>query len=116
VSCRSAAGHVPVVFAHAAAPLAATPLAVAAAHCDAFIEHAAPAVARQLVAADVLIMPEAPCAKAPRTEVPRADAPRAEAPCAMVKRTTPRTSKLTITAPAATFFIRVFMMHTSFRN
>jgi hypothetical protein len=46
-------------------------------------------------------MPETPCAKAPR---------------AMVRRTTPTTSKLTITAPAATFFIRVFMMHTSFRN
>jgi hypothetical protein len=106
VPCRSAAGHVPAVFAHAAAPLA-----VAAAHCDAFIEHCAPAVAGQLDAVDVLIMPEAPRAKAPR-----ADAPRAEAPCAMVKRTTPRTSKLTITAPAATFFIRVFMMHTSFRN
>jgi hypothetical protein len=101
VPCRSAAGHVPVVFAHAAAPLAATPLAVAAAHCDAFIEHCAPAVAGQLDAADALIMPEAP---------------RADALCAIVRRTTPRTSKLTITAPAATFFIRVFMMHTSFRN
>jgi hypothetical protein len=101
VPFRSAAGHVPVVFAHAAAPLA-----VAAAHCDAFIEHCAPAVAGQLDAADALIMPEAPCAQAPR----------ADALCAIVRRTTPRTSKLTITAPAATFFIRVFMMHTSFRN
>jgi len=99
--CRPAAGQVPAVFAEVAAPLAATPLAVAAAHCDAFIEHAAPAVAGQLVAADVLIMPEAPCAKAPR---------------AMVRRTTPTTNRLTIMAPAATFFIRVFMMHTSFRN
>jgi hypothetical protein len=104
--CRSAAGHVAVVFAHAAAPLA-----VAAAHCDAFIEHAAPAVAGQLDAADVLIMPEAPRAKAPRAE-----ALCAEAPCAMVRRTTPTTNRLTIRALAATFFIRVFMMHTSFRN
>jgi len=89
--CRPAAGQVPAVFAEVAAPLA-----VAAAHCDAFIEHAAPAVAGQLVAADVLIMPEAPRA--------------------MVRRTTPTTNRLTIMAPAATFFIRVFMMHTSFRN
>jgi hypothetical protein len=69
---------------------------MAAEHCDELIEHAAPAAAGQLDAADVLIMPVAPCA--------------------MVSRTTPRTNRLTITAPAATFFIRVFMMHTSFRN
>jgi hypothetical protein len=101
VPCRPAARQVPVVFAHAAAPLAATPLAVAAAHCDAFIEHAAPADTGQLEPADVLIMPAAP---------------RAEAPRATVRRTTPTTNRLTIMAPAATFFIRVFMMHTSFRN
>jgi hypothetical protein len=96
VPCRPAAWQVPVVFAHAAAPLA-----VAAAHCDAFIEHAAPAVAGQLEPADVLIMPAVP---------------RADAPCAIDRRTTPRTNRLTIMAPAATFFIRVLMMHTSFRN
>jgi hypothetical protein len=32
----------------------------------------------------------------------------------MVRRTTPRTSRLTITAPTAAFFIRVFIMYTSF--
>ena len=84
---------------------------MAAEHCDEFIEHAAPAVAGQLEPADVLIMPAAPRAEVPRTEVPRA-----EALCAMVRRTTPTTNRLTIMAPAATFFIRVFMMHTSFRN
>jgi hypothetical protein len=92
VPCRPAAGQVPAVFAHAAAPLA-----VAAAHCDAFIEHCAPAVAGQLDAADVLIMLIMP-----------------EPPRAMVRRTTPTTNRLTITAPAATFFIRVFIMHASF--
>jgi hypothetical protein len=106
VPCRPAAWQAPVVFAHAAAPLA-----VAAAHCDAFIEHAAPAVAGQLDAAVDLIMPAAPRAKAPRAETLCA-----EALCAIVRRTTPTTTRLTITAPAATFFIRVFMMHTSFRN
>jgi hypothetical protein len=79
---------------------------MAAEHCDEFIEHAARAVAGQLDAADVLIMPAAP----------RAVALCAEAPCAMVSRTTPRTNRLTITAPAAAFFIRAFMMHTSFRT
>jgi hypothetical protein len=79
---------------------------MAAEHCDAFIEHAAPAVAGPFDAADVLIMPVAP----------RAEVLCAEAPCAMVRRTTPTTNRLAITTPAATFFIRVFMMHTSFRN
>jgi hypothetical protein len=111
VPCRPAAGQVPVVFAHAAAPLA-----VAAAHCDAFIEHAAPAVAGQFDAVDVIIMPVAPRAKAPRAKAPRTEVPRADAPCAIDRRTTPTTNRLTIMAPAATFFIRVFMMHTSFRN
>jgi hypothetical protein len=69
---------------------------MAAEHCDGFIEHAAPSVAGPLDAADVLIMPAAPRA--------------------MVRRTTPTTNRLTIMAPAATFFVRVFMMHTSFRN
>jgi hypothetical protein len=61
-------------------------------------------VAGQLELADVLIMPAAP----------RAETLCAEALCAMVRRTTPTTTRLTIMAPAATFFIRVFMMHTSF--
>jgi hypothetical protein len=106
VACRPAAGQVPAVFAEVAAPPA-----VAAEHCAAFIEHAAPAVAGQLEAADVLIMPAAP-----RAEALCAEALCVEAPCAMAKRTTPTTNRLMITAPAATFFIRVFMMHTSFRN